>query len=103
MLKFIKLASLLRAAEVILIHTQVTFLQLFWKIDFHVVEMSRISGFFVILITAVLFIYYEGLFARFSGVNVDDIPVQRIRTFIRETREGSVRESDTIAYAHLIE
>lgn len=103
LLKFIKLASLLRAAEVLFIHTQVTFLQLFWKIDFQVVEMSRISGFFVIFVTAVLFMYYEGLFGGLSRVDVDDIPVHRIRTFIRESREGSVRDSNNIAYANLIE
>ena len=103
LLTFIKLASLLRAAEVILIHTQVTFVQLFWKIDFQLVEMSRISGFFVILATAALFIYYEKLFSRFWGM-ADDVPVQRIRTFIRETREANAeRSSDSVAYANLIE
>lgn len=90
-IKFIKLASLLRALEVILVHTQVTFLQLFWKLDFRVVEASRISGFFVMLATSVMFLYLERVGS-----------MERIRKLFRD-RRNTESNSDLIVYANLVE
>lgn len=100
LLKFIKLASLLRALEVILVHTQVTFLQLFWKLDFKVVEFSRISGFFIIFCTSMLFMYFENLFAIIWSLDLNLI--RRIRTAVGNRNEGEENQ-DQIIYANLIE
>lgn len=96
LIKFIKIASLLRAFEVILIHTQVTFLQLFWKIDFRLVELSRISGFFIILITSILFMYFENVFKRLWSIG-------DVRVIIHEARENTEPTSESIIYTNLIE
>ena len=96
LLKFIKVASLLRALEVILVHTQVTLLQMFMKINLNVVEFSRTSGFLVVIVTAGLFIYYEGVLIRLwesSRRNNNEV-IERNR----------VEDQDVgVVYANLIE
>ncbi len=94
LLTFIKLASLLRALEVLLVHSQVTFIQLFWRISFKVVELSRISGYLVIFITAALFTYLEGMNLQLFT---------RIRSYLRNRRDHMSRAPDSISYANLIE
>ena len=97
LIKFIKVASLLRAIEVILIHTQITFLQFFWRIDFKVVEYSRLSGFLVIFLTSLVFLFYENAFAGFSFVHIG------LREFLQRHLRFSRPNQDLIAYANLIE
>ncbi len=108
LIKFIKLASLLRAFEVILVNTQVTFLQLFWKLDFKIVEFSRISGFFVIICTAMLFLYFEKVFENLWSLQNFRHPIERIRENLlnRNTTDSpdNIIESnqDSILYTNLI-
>ncbi len=114
LIKFIKLASLLRALEVILVNTQVTFLQLFWKLDFKIVEFSRISGFFVIICTALLFLYSEKIFENLWNLDCYRRPLDRIRSSLRGRNSANSPSNhfinrnnesnpDSLVYTNLIE
>lgn len=98
LLKFIKIASLLRALEVIVVHTQITLLQMFMKINLHVVEFSRTSGFVIVLVTAGLFIYYEGILIRLWESRKNPFSRQN-----NETMERNRAEDQAVVYANLIE
>jgi hypothetical protein len=119
LLKFIKLASLLRALEVLLVHTQITFVHLFWRIDFKLVELSRISGYILIIITSMLFIYFEQLIPHFV-VSFEQIKCldlcnkctnhirnkynsRRTRSTIHNHEDDDYENQDIIAYTNLIE
>ena len=104
LIRFIKVASVLKSLDELLLHLFTTH---YWSISYGIYEISRIFGISIILLTSILFFYYDGVYIQFrrSFFTSRDLSGNSRSIFNNRNRldDDESNREDLIDYRNLVE